>query len=208
MFLSGEQVATPPDLLIVLGKNIGVDSTVADIQANQWHLSVESRLNVLAVGELYQPGMHILFSGGKTAGKDTPAEAEAMRSYFQRFSPEVPEEAVLTEEVSIDTASNADEVSKQLVGASYKHIALLSVSYHVQNAATLFKRYGVDIETTFASDEVIKNRSPHHEAYAVAWSSLGRVRSERKKEAGRKVLLNTVDRKGKLLQEITKRSRR
>jgi uncharacterized SAM-binding protein YcdF (DUF218 family) len=206
--VSPERGVTSPDLLIVLGKNIGVDSTVVDIQDNRWNLSVESRLNVLAAGELYQPGMQILFSTGKTAGEDTPSEAAAMYSYFKRFFPTVPGEDILLDEASIDTASNAAEVSKLLKDRHYDRIGLLSVDYHVDNARTLFTRYGVAIDQTFASNEVIKNRSHHHEAYALAWASLDRVKSERKKEMVRKVLLHTFDRKGKALQQVTKRSRK
>lgn len=47
-----------PEILVVLGKNIGV-------------------------GQLYQKGMKIIFSTGKTAGGDLPSEAESMKRYFQ-----------------------------------------------------------------------------------------------------------------------------
>jgi uncharacterized SAM-binding protein YcdF (DUF218 family) len=100
-----------PALLIVLGKNIGVDSSPEDIRRDNYHLSRESRLNALAAGNLYRPGMKILFS---TGGEGVPAESSAMRDYLLSRFPDIPEEAIDLEDRSIDTAGNAEEVSKIL----------------------------------------------------------------------------------------------
>lgn len=202
------QQESHPELLIVLGKNIGVGSTPADIRRSQWHLSAESRMNVIAAGQLYEPGMHILFSGGQTAGNDVPAESHAMRSYLGQLFPGVPGRDVLVEDRSYDTAGNAEEVAKMLATLPYRCIGLLSVGYHVDNAATLFRRHGVPIDKRYASDEIMGRRSPHHEAYAEAWTDLKRIRQERKKEMVRTLLLHTIDPRGKMLQRIAQRSRR
>jgi uncharacterized SAM-binding protein YcdF (DUF218 family) len=195
------------DLLIVLGKNIGIGSTAADIKRSKWHLSVESRLNVLAAGALYQSGMHILFSGGKTVGNNVPSEAKAMYDYFRHHFPEVPDSDLFLEEQSIDTASNAERVQGIIHNAGYMHISLLTVGYHVANAATLFRRYGVAVEIALASEEIMKNRSIYYQKYITNWSNLKRIKYEIKKEWVRKVLLHTIDPRGKLLRQVAKISR-
>jgi len=112
-----EQLSTEtssPKILVVLGKNIGVNSTRSDIQNDNFHLSTDSRLNVLAAGELCKPGMKIIFSTGKTAGNDFPSEAEAMRKYFRIHFPDFPEKNLVLGPNSKDTAGNAQEVAKIL----------------------------------------------------------------------------------------------
>jgi uncharacterized SAM-binding protein YcdF (DUF218 family) len=152
--------------------------------------------------------MHILFSTGKTAGEDTPSESSAMRDYLHRLFPGIPAEAVFLEEDSIDTAGNAEKVAEWLQGKKYGRKALVSVGYHADNAATLFENYGVPIEKTYASEEVVRERSNHHAAYVMGWQGLKRVRSEYRKELVRKALLHTVDPRGKLLRRVTERSRK
>jgi len=202
-----ENIPPTPDMLVVLGKNIGIGSPPEAIRNNRWHLSTESRLNVIAAGELYRPGTELLFATGKTAGEDVPSEARAMRDYFDRLFPDVPEEAKQLAENSIDTAGNAEEASQMLAGSRYGHIGLLSVGYHVENARILFENYGVTIDWAYAAEEIVKERSSHHAAYVLAWKGLSRVRAERRKERVRKVLLRTIDPKGKLLRVVTTRSR-
>jgi uncharacterized SAM-binding protein YcdF (DUF218 family) len=203
---TNETLFAPPDLLIVLGKNIGVGSTQMDIQKDRFHLSRESRFSSLAAGMLWQPGMDVLFSTGKTAGPEVPSEASAMKSYLKVHFPDIPDENILMEETSIDTAGNAEEVSHYPNIRSYDHIGLLSVGYHVANAATLFERYGVNIEQKFASEDILRQRSDRHNHLVDHWKSSDRIKKEETKEAIRRALL-FVDRKGRFLRKITNHSR-
>jgi uncharacterized SAM-binding protein YcdF (DUF218 family) len=207
--ISPENSIPSPDLLIVLGKNIGVGSSPDDIRHDKYHLSRESRLNVLAAGSLYRPGMKILFSTGETAGEGVPAESDAMRSYLMSRFPEIPEEDIELEDNSIDTAGNAEEVASQLEenGEMPENIGLLTVGYHVPAAEKLFKRYGVPVTQTFSAEEVLKNRGQSFKQYAEAWEQTDRIKNEYKKEKFRNWLLH-IDRKGKLLRLITQRSRK
>ena len=204
---SKERLHQAPDVLIILGKNIGIGSEAKDIQNDNFHLSPESRINALAAGMLYKPGMILLFSSGPTAGGDTPSEAKAMKDYLMLHLPDIPTASMLLEENSIDTASNAEEVTKIIYERNFKHLGLVTVGYHLQNAATIFERYGTPIEQTFVAEDIVRERSPHHEAYIERWKNSKRIRTEKKKETLRKILLY-VDPEGKRLQKITKRQRK
>jgi uncharacterized SAM-binding protein YcdF (DUF218 family) len=205
-----EQLSVTPDLLIVLGKNIGVRSSPEDIRNHPDHLSNESRMSVVAAGLLYEPGIQLLFSGGHTAGEDVPTEAEAMRDFLFTHFPDIPEEAVLLENNSIDTASNAEEVISMLTrpgSKHYQHINLLTVGYHLPGAQKIFDNFGVPIEQGVASETVISKLSADQEAFVEQWSHSRKVKLEKAKEAFRGLLL-TVDPDGKMLRQITQKSRR
>jgi|SRR5450755_1821684 uncharacterized SAM-binding protein YcdF (DUF218 family) len=194
-------------VLVVLGKNIGVGSSPKTIRRDKFNLSNESRINVLAGGILYQPGMDIIFSSGETAG--SPSEARAMKRYLQLHFPDIPEEHIILEEhkYSIDTAGNAEEVAKIVKEKGYKNVELVTVGYHLDNAATLFKRYGVSITQSFIAEDVVQERSFRHKQYLERWNKTGRIKIEKKKEMIRKILL-IIDRKGKFLHLITRRTRK
>ena len=199
-----------PDLLIVLGKNIGVGSTPEDIRRDPEHLSTESRLGVMAAGVLYDQhywDMDILFSSGRTAGPDVPSEAGAMRDALLLRHPEIPADQVLVEDKSRDTATNAIEVAKMLKTRPYELISLMSVSYHVANAAKLFRRRGIHINRTFSSDVVLAKVDEDAAGFVRDWSAFDRIKKERRNEFMRKVMLSTVDPKGMLLSQVTARSR-
>jgi uncharacterized SAM-binding protein YcdF (DUF218 family) len=200
-----------PDLLVVLGKNIGVGSTVEDIRRVHDHLSPESRISAEAAGMLYEAGdgnLDLLFSTGHTAGPDVPSEAAAMKAYMKALYPDIPDDRVHTEEASFDTRTNAIEVAKWLgAGERYGRIGLMSVGYHIGNAAKLFSRLGVDIDETYASDEIVRGRSEEDRLFIQDWFGSDRIKKELKKEPLQSVLLATIDRRGRLLQTVTQRSR-
>ena len=119
----------------------------------------------------------------------------------------IPEKNIILEETSIDTAGNAEEVALLLKDKSYQHVGLVSVGYHVKNAANLFRRYGVAIEQDFAAENIVLTRSNLHQALIKAWEKSDKVKTEEKKEKVRALLLRTVDRRGKLLRLVTQRTR-
>jgi uncharacterized SAM-binding protein YcdF (DUF218 family) len=198
-----------PDVLIVLGKNIGVGSSPEDMRNDKYHLSRESRLNALAAGNLYKPGMEIIFSGGNTAGEETDSEAEAMYKYFRTRFPDVPEDSIVLEENSITTTSNAQEIKKILAERedSAKNIGLLSVGYHLHGAVKLFKNNGVKIDQKFAAEKILSERATGYKDYVEAWSKTPRIKKERLKEAARIALL-TIDRKSRVSHAVAKRTRK
>jgi uncharacterized SAM-binding protein YcdF (DUF218 family) len=205
---------TSPDLLVVLGKNIGVGSSPAVIRMTPDYLSEESRMNANAAGMLYaaSPDVNLLFSSGHTSGPDVPSEAAAMRDYLLRgiyIPEEVAEARIALEEKSIDTATNAKEVARMLeeTGPNYGRIDLVTVGFHTRNAKILFKRYGVPVEEAIASEDIIRERSKADEAFIQEWLGTTKVRKEIQRERVRSVLLATIDRRGKLPHVVASLSR-
>lgn len=194
------------ELIVVLGKNIGVDSTGQDIAHDNFHLSTDSRMNTLAAGMVYTPGVEYLFATGKTAGENIPAESDSMIAYFKKHFPDVPNEVLHKDALSKDTAGNASETAFFLKEREYDSLALVTVGYHLENAGTLFERHGVPIARHIASESVVRERSSHHEKFVNEWESSTRVKKEKRKEVVRSLLLH-VDRKGTLLSYITARTR-
>jgi hypothetical protein len=196
-------------LLLVAGKNIGVDSTVEDMRQSRHHLSPESRMSVMAAALEWNPDTDILFMGGHTAGADIPSEAAAMKHFFRNRYPDIPADHLFTETQSVDTAGNAEEAARILAAnpdSHYEHIGLISVGYHVENAAKLFRNFGIPVDQIIASEEKVRAIHPAMDRYVTAWHQADRVASERRKERVRSMML-PVDRKGKLLRIITSRSR-
>lgn len=202
-----------PDAIIVLGKNIGVDSTHDDIRRDNFNLSQDSRISAIAAGMLAEkyPGVDIIFSTGATT-KGLPSEARSMKKYMDAHIRDVMDQTVVgtnqvgLEERSKDTAGNAREVAEILKNRKdkvYQNIGLVSVGYHVGNAATYFRNYGVPIDMEIASEEILAARSPRHARFVEAWREKDRVQGEIKKEAIRTKLQSSIDRKGHLLRFIT-----
>lgn len=192
------------DVLIVHGKNFGVDYTADRLRKDNFNLSTDSRISTTAAGMLYRPGLKLILSTGVTV-KGIPSEAEAMKRYLQRkFN--VSDEDIILEEKSIDTAGNAEEVAKILRQKNFRNVGLLTVGYHKDNAVKLFNNFGVQIKKAFASEDILKERSTHHKYFVARWDVSNRVKKERGRENKRKWLLR-VDPKGKLLRQVTSRTR-
>ena len=198
------------DVLVALGKNIGVGFSHEDVRADPFHLSPESRMIADAAGLLYVPGMKLLFSTGKTTtGPGIPSEARAMYNYARIQCPHIDPQDVLLEERSLNTAENAEEVAKELQTHKLQAqtIGLLTVGYHSMAAAMLFRTKGVNVRQHFAAEDVLRNHSPQHSTQIDAWENSPRIRRERQKELFRVFLLFTVDPEGKLLSGITHQTR-
>jgi uncharacterized SAM-binding protein YcdF (DUF218 family) len=130
-----------------------------------------------------------------------------MKGYFMTRYPEIPESYLDTEETSIDTAGNAEEVAKMLEGLPYKRIGLVTVGFHLDNAAKLFRNYGVAIDDKHASEEVVSEIHPVFGRYVKLWSASDRVASEYRKERIRSLML-PIDRKGRIPRLVTTLSRK
>lgn len=149
------------DAMVVLGKNIGVGWTRNKIRKTTHFLSDRAEFSVMAGGVLFQTGNFgkIIFSAGKTAGRDYPSEAEAMSNFLLLKFPDIPEDKVILEDVSRDTLENAKEVKKVLEKYSLKKIMVLTTPEHVKRSRMLFRKAGIDAEVT-GSDGVLKTLAP------------------------------------------------
>jgi uncharacterized SAM-binding protein YcdF (DUF218 family) len=154
------------DAVIALGKNWRLPITGEP----RIDLSLESKMTALAAAKLYKDGKveKIIFSTGKTAGKDKfgndyPPEADEMYKYMRRFysEEEIPSEAVILQNSSFDTAGDAEESGKILKRHGINRPALLTIGTHLPRAKRLFSNYGIKIAGSFSSQEVLKGRNPH-----------------------------------------------
>jgi hypothetical protein len=209
-----ERFTDAPDLLIVLGKNIGIASSPEKIRNDRRQLSHDSRLNVLAAAVLYRnnPGMKILFSGGQTAGVENLSEAEAMKEYLMTRFPDIPKEDINTEDLSIDTTTNAQEIERMLHESEDppEHIGLLTVGYHMKNASRIFNTHEIPIEQKFAAEDVLRKNygsDGYFNEHLTKWNKTPRVRAERFKEMAKTIILS-LDPESKLLHTINKRTRK
>lgn len=195
----------PINVLVILGKNIGVKSTPEKIRRTPDHLSPDSRINAIAtadiVSDIFQPD-YVIFSSGHTAGKSIPSEAASMNAFLtnntRRF-PAIPKEIpVILEEKSIDTASNADEVSK-IVSEIEKdtnrnaQVILVTTGYHLGNAAKIFrdKRINVWDWNGYASDDVVAKRARVPQYFLENYNRQKRIQEETTREKIRSIILHS-----------------
>lgn len=149
------------DAIVVLGHNIGTDWGSDEIRRQRFHLSPHSRINVLAAGVLYRTGIadKIILSTGN-AGKDYPSEASAMKDQLKRIFKNIPDSAIILEEESWDTRTNAKEVKRIMEKHGFENIGLITIGIaHLKRAIGLFEREGLTV-TPFASERVLKKLRP------------------------------------------------
>jgi uncharacterized SAM-binding protein YcdF (DUF218 family) len=208
---ASERIPEHFDALVVLGKNwrqYPPHPTAEQSESFNLRLSIESKISALAAGEMFESGLidKIIFSGGKTAGKQYPSEAEEMMKYMKEKYPDIADELVLLEKESIDTADNAERIAELLKENPTLHkIALMTVGFHLARAEKLFEEFGIET-TGFPSEEELKKRSPHYEQFVTSYLKSGRVKFKERKEAIVRGLLS-IDTRGKLLRKVTTKIR-
>jgi uncharacterized SAM-binding protein YcdF (DUF218 family) len=135
----------------------------------------------------------IIFSGGFTAGKDMPSEGQAMFDYYY---PRAPENGplVILEEKSVDTSTNAKEVSKKLesmirrgdLGLSQNSsIGQVTTGFHLERALNYFDSYGVSISWRGASEDLLAQEGRRYSAFTARYLSSERSQKRRKKRSKR-----------------------
>jgi len=206
-----------PQTVVVLGKNIGIGSNAEDIAKSKYKLSEQSILIVKALAELGKASLkspdnkieNIVFSAGPTAGPNNPSEAEAMHAYLDNIAPEVSKNIKIFEEkTSYDTYTGAKDVREILDKNKLSNIGLLGISYHIRNAKTIFKRNGVKPSKAFKAEDILKSIDPYfRDKINPRLQHSATFMLERLKEAVSTILLQTIDRKGKLRNWITSRTR-
>jgi uncharacterized SAM-binding protein YcdF (DUF218 family) len=132
-----------------------------------------------------------------------------MKDFLKEKFPQIPDNAIILEENSIDTAGNAEEVAKLIAKHGFSNVGLLTVGFHLPNARKLFGRFGVKVgeNESFSAEQIIKDRARKPEFFVKTYSNSPLVKREKKKELIRSILLFTIDPKGRLIRQITKRQR-
>jgi len=205
--LSRETLPEKVEAVIVLGKNWRAYPPKNASEEWQLHLSIESKMSALAAGEMFKEGLtdKIIFSGGRTAGKDRSSEAKAMWDYLKKKYPDIPDKIIALEEESLDTAGNAEEVLKILQQYNIQDVALMTAGFHLPRAKKLFKEFGIETQGV-PSEELLKKRSKHYERFVEKYLESGQVKTKGIKEMILRTLL-FIDAKGKLPRLLTKKFR-
>jgi len=176
------------------------------LKHNVLDLCPESKITALAAGVLYKGGKakKIIFSGGRTKGKDKESEAKKMFEFMQNMFPEIPDANILLEENSLDTAGNAFEVKRLLPINS--RIILLSPAYHLPRVKRIFHNFNLDFEQIVASDTVLEKMSPVYDEFLKRYTLRRRI-LKLSMEIFCLSLVYAIDPKGKILRLITSRTR-
>lgn len=135
------------EAIVILGG--GLQEGYKDSLRTPW----ETRLRVLAAVDYYcncisnNNSPVIIISGGLKKDKDGVAYTEASvmkKELMNDYS--IPEDRIIIDEESFDTATNAEEVSQRLADLGFgekQRVTLITNVYHLNRAERLFKkRYG------------------------------------------------------------------
>jgi hypothetical protein len=181
---SVETMPAEVDSLVVLGKQYGIGSSKADVEKSANHLSIDSHMNVIAAGMLWQPGQRLLLSGNKKAY--FPGAAS---EYLAEHFPHIPQAAYANpDDESPDTLASTENVPDILAAEGYDQAALVTVGFHIKRAAAMFMRKSGVIVCAAASEDIRAERSAEDAEDVATWKKSFRVKAETAKEfAARRV---------------------
>lgn len=196
------------DALVVLGQNWREHPPGKEPEKFKLRLSLEGKMSSLAAGEMFRAGLvdKIIVSGGRTVGQEYSSESEEMAKYLKKKYPDIPEEAIILEERSIDTAENAELVAEIIRNnPALQKLALVTTDVHLPRSEKLFREFGLEI-TPFPTEELLKKRSPHYEHFVESYLKSNRTKIEKIKELILRSLLY-VDVRGRIPRLLTKKLR-
>lgn len=128
------------DVLVVLGGGIKIPPDEGPVV-----LATNTLYRALRVFDLHrQTGLPILVSGGPADGPGSLTVAGEMAKLLLGLG--VPEAAILREEVSTSTRSNAVETARLLRERGFKRPILVTSALHVRRAEMLFAQLGVPVD--------------------------------------------------------------
>lgn len=166
------------DVVVVLGGGVrrtksGRWVTTSYVEGEEKSIGAHAR--TLAAAELYKKGLVKTFivSTGQTVGvpghnntldTTSPTESSVMKGEMVRYG--VPESAIILEEKSISTLTNAIESAKIIREMDFKRIGLLTSFWHLERAMVMFEAQRLDIEgrsiTPLSADEIVAEISNRH----------------------------------------------
>jgi hypothetical protein len=159
---SPEEELSHVDVLIALGRNFQPDFDRKTLAQQRFHLSPGSRINALVTGLLYEAGLAdtLLLSTGHTSGSNVPSEAQAMKDYMQGIFKDIPDEAFLLEETSIDTEGNLREIQKILLQhPEFETVGLLTDTSQLKRVTSPFAQAGISVKP-FDSLKILGEKRP------------------------------------------------
>ncbi len=153
------------DAVVVLGEWFEINQNGKAVP------SLESKMRAIGALELFEKGKakRIIISGSGHR-KGVLAEttvADVMKEYL--VSRGIPENAIITEGASMNTAEGLENILNLLDKEDIKRILLETNEYHLPRARQLFenilKKHGLDIDLadSVSAEELLKERSPHYD---------------------------------------------
>lgn len=150
---NGQNHNAESGLIIALGAGM-VKKTPQD-PPYMW-IGQETELRAAAAAKLWQQDSRamLIFSGGRPAGSGSPSEAETMQGYVERLPWNVPAINIVTDDNSIDTASNVRNVVGIIEqnGFSKDSVTLIAGKSNLARAAAYFRAYGICVTPELARE--------------------------------------------------------
>jgi len=174
------------DIGIVFGKN----------WLKPGELSPSSKLTALAAAKLYQMTLvrGLIWTGGQTAGKDFPAESEAMLDFARHRGYALPKEHMKLEKESLTTRENIKGIIDMVLQEVY--LDSITTGYHSERATRMlrkpFGRQRVEI-TAYKSEDVLEvYGNPFEQKLLIEYHNSDWV----KKDMLREKIINPLDKIG------------
>ncbi len=196
-----------PVLLVLGGGFKKAESTQPQVAPR---LSRESRMRVLAAGEMFKAGIigNIILTGGKTAGEDSPSEAEAMKFYLQSKYPQILDENITLEDSSLETSENMENMKGILDGKGLDEAIILTSETHLKRAEQLAQKNDLNIIAGATAEDQIISRSPrHYERFVESYTTSSGYKISQIKEFILRSLL-VIDRGGSIPRFIAHQTRK
>lgn len=154
------------EAMVFLGKNWQrrFRFTNNRLHFDPFRASIETRIAALAAGLAYELGLtdRIVFAGGCTG---PTSEAELMRKRIRSLFPEIPDEAIILEDRSLDTTENARYIKElfEREGINPQRAALATIGAHTTRAEDIFRREGMEFAQTFSTELMLRDNldTPH-----------------------------------------------
>lgn len=141
-------------------------------------LSMDSKISALAAGMIWdyysknqeKPPV-LIFSTGKTAGKNYPSEAEIMVDYMKRHGfDHIPDGYIRFEDTSYDTPGNIVESKRIIEEEELENVGYGTIGYHVPRVNILMDFYDVPIQAIHPIEQILAHRSRRHAKFVDAYT--------------------------------------
>lgn len=144
-----------------------------------FHPGFFGKMRTIAGAEAYRIGLadNLIFTGGKTMGKDNPSEAESMNyltTNFYKKDPKtttssnepskfssIPTNVIYLEEESKDTSDNLLKIIKLCQEKGWRKIGYITNEFHIPRTMQLAKNLGLELVPISAENILIKRSSKY-----------------------------------------------
>lgn len=156
----------------------------------QLQLSQDSKITALVAGIVWdwhaahqEKPPFLIFSTGKTAGKDWLSEAEEMVKYMRAQFPHIPDDYIVLEDTSYDTPGNIINSKKIITDRGLHNVGYLTIGYHIPRVTLLMDYYNVPIQVIYPSEQILRRRSAEDDRFVERYTHSREWRRQQRKES-------------------------